>query len=160
MPEVLRERVLAYLRAHRVATVATNGSDGPWAAAVFYATDGFDLYFLSSPSSRHCRNLAGSARAAATVQEDYADWSEIRGVQLEGMVAELAGAEERSARATYSEKFRFVRGAVGAIAEALKKVRWYRLTPERLYFIDNSRGFGHRDEIALPHPPTRGRLNG
>ena len=150
MAEVLRESVLAYLRTHRVATVATNGSDGPWAAAVFYASDGFDLYFLSSPSSRHCRNLAGSARVAATVQEDYADWREIRGVQLEGTVAELSGADERAARAIYSKKFRFVRGAVGAIAEALKKVRWYRLTPEKLYFIDNSRGFGHRDEIALP----------
>jgi hypothetical protein len=28
-------------------------------------------------------------------------------------------------------------------------VRWYRLVPERLCFIDNSRGFGHRDEFAI-----------
>jgi uncharacterized protein YhbP (UPF0306 family) len=150
MPAALRERVLAYLRAHHVATLATHGPDGPWAAAVFYASDGFELCFLSSPSSRHCRNLASSARVAATVQEDYADWREIRGVQLEGTVTELAGADERSARALYGEKFRFVRGPVGVIAQALEKVRWYRLTPERLYFVDNSRGFGHRDEIALP----------
>jgi uncharacterized protein YhbP (UPF0306 family) len=149
MPAVLRERVLAYLRAHRVATLATHGTDGPWAAAVFYASDGFELCFLSSPSSRHCRNLANSPRAAAAIHEDYADWRDIRGVQLEGTVSELGGADERAARSLYAEKFRFVRNPAGVIAQALEKVRWYRLAPERLYFVDNSRGFGHRDAIAL-----------
>lgn len=149
MAAALRERVLAYLSTHWVATLATNGSDGPWAAAVFYASDGFELYFLSSPTSRHCRNIALSTRVAATIQEDYADWREIRGIQLEGTIAELAGADEHTARALYAEKFRFVRGPVGAIAEALKKVRWYRLSPERVYFVDNSQGFGHRDEISV-----------
>jgi hypothetical protein len=28
-------------------------------------------------------------------------------------------------------------------------VNWYRLRPERVYFIDNSKGFGQRDEIIL-----------
>jgi hypothetical protein len=28
-------------------------------------------------------------------------------------------------------------------------VRWFRLLPERVFFIDNSNGFGHRDEIDL-----------
>lgn len=152
MPAALRERVLAYLCAHHVATLATHGPEGPWAAAVFYASNGFDLYFLSSPSSRHCRNLAIGARAAAAVQEDYADWREIRGVQLEGTVTELDGANERSARSLYGEKFRFVVGAGGVIAQALEKVRWYRLTPERLYFVDNSKRFGHREEVALARP--------
>jgi len=105
--------------------------------------------FLSSPASRYCRNISPDARAAATIQEDYADWRDIKGVQLEGTVAELSGADERAARTLYAEKLRFIRGPVGAIPEALEKVRWYRLTPERLYFIDNSRGFGHRDEISL-----------
>jgi uncharacterized protein len=149
MPAALRERVLAYLRTHRVATLATHGPEGPWAAAVYYASDAFELYFLSSPASRHCRNISADARAAATIQEDYADWRDIKGVQLAGTVAELSGAEERAARTLYAEKFRFIRGPVGAIAEALEKVRWYRLTPQRLHFIDNTRGFGYRDEISL-----------
>jgi hypothetical protein len=32
---------------------------------------------------------------------------------------------------------------------ALAKVNWYVLRPEKLFFIDNSLGLGHRDEIAL-----------
>ena len=38
-----------YLAQHHVMTLATQGGDGPWAAAVFYVRDGDDLIFLSSP---------------------------------------------------------------------------------------------------------------
>lgn len=48
MPETQRERVLDYLREHHVMTVATHGSEGPWAAAVFYVNDGFTLFCLSA----------------------------------------------------------------------------------------------------------------
>jgi len=40
--------------------------------------------------------------------------------------------------------------APAAIVKALAKVRWYKIVPQRLYFIDNSRGLGNRDEIKLP----------
>jgi uncharacterized protein YhbP (UPF0306 family) len=145
-----RAGALAYLAAHRVMTLATHGAAGPWAAAVFYANHGFDLYFLSSPSSRHARDLAVQHAAAATVQEDYADWGGIKGIQLEGTAVQLAGAEEAQARELYGEKFPFaanVASAPAAIAAALAKVRWYRLAATRAYFIDNSAGFGHRDQV-------------
>jgi len=101
----LRARVLGYLQQHHVATLATSGSEGIWAAAVFYVSDGTTLYFLSSPTSRHCQNLAHSARVAVTIQQDYADWPDIRGVQIEGVAAEIAGAEEEQARKLYGQKF-------------------------------------------------------
>ncbi len=31
----------------------------------------------------------------------------------------------------------------------LAKVRWYRIVPQKMYFIDNSFGLGNRDEIEL-----------
>lgn len=148
----LRARVLEYLRAHHVMTLATHGADGPWAAAVFYASDGLTLYWLSAPSSRHSVNLARSSRAAATIQEDYADWPGIKGVQLEGIAGEISGAEEKRARTLYGEKFPVVgklSQAPASIIAAMAKVRWYRIVPARLYFIDNSVAFGHRDEIDL-----------
>jgi hypothetical protein len=37
--------------------------------------------------------------------------------------------------------------APSAIVEALARVRCYQLVPQRVYFIDNSAGFGHRDEL-------------
>jgi hypothetical protein len=156
MQRALRAKVLAYLRAHHVMTLATHDRAGPWAAAVFYASEGFTLYFLSSPASRHCRELEASPAAAATIQEDYADWPQIKGVQLEGAVRALRGSEADRARRLYGEKFPVIRrlaGAPAAIAAALNKVRWYELEPARLYFVDNSAGFGHRDEVALGQLP-------
>ncbi len=143
-------QALDYLAAHRVMTLATHGEEGPWAAAVFYANVGFDLYFISSPNSRHCRDIAAMPSAAATVQEDYADWRAIKGVQLEGSVEELAGESVMRAQVLYGEKFPIVRtteSTPAPIAAALEKVRWYRLAARRAYFIDNAAGFGHRDKV-------------
>ncbi len=147
----LGQRVHGYLRTCHVATLATMGADGPWAAAVFYVSDGYTLYFLSSPRSRHCRNLEQDSRVAVTVQADYSEWHEIKGVQLEGEATLLAGADEKRARQLFALKFPLIERAPAAIASALSRVRWYSIVPARLFFIDNSIGFGHRDEII----PTR-----
>ncbi len=152
MQDRLREQVQRYLREHHVMTLASHGDEGVWAAAVFYANDGFAIYFLSAPTSRHCRNLARNPRAAAAVHEDCADWRKIKGVQMEGVASVLAGEEEEKARRLYGAKFPVVgklEQAPASMVKALAKVRWYKLVPERLYFIDNSAGFGHRDEIDL-----------
>jgi uncharacterized protein len=155
MPDGLRERVQEYLRDHHVTTLASYGAEGVWAAAVFYANDGFAIYFLSSPTSRHGRNLAANPRVSAAIHEDYSDWREIKGVQMEGIASVLAGHEEETARRLYGAKYPVVgklEQAPAAIVKALAKVRWYKLVPERLYFIDNSAGFGHREEIDLGLP--------
>lgn len=148
----LIQKVEEYLRTQHIATLATAAADGPWAAAVFYVSDGRTLYFLSSPNSRHCRNLERDARAAATIQGDYWDWEQIKGVQLEGRVSLLTGQEEERSRLLYAKKFPFMQKfgqAPAAIAAALTRVRWYSLVPARLFFIDNSVSFGHRDEVML-----------
>lgn len=147
MAEAARAR--DYLRDHHVMTLATHGPEGLWAAAVFYANDGFQLYFLSAGHTRHARNIAAAPRVAATIQEDYADWSAIQGIQLEGTVRVLAGKERKAAVALYAVKFQFLRQPAAVIEAALARVNWYCLSPDRLYFVDNSRGFGHRDEIEL-----------
>ena len=72
--------------------------DAPWAATVFFASDGLSLYFFSSPESRHCQNLAANARVAVTVQEDYKDWRKIKGIQLEGRVKLVDGVVEKAKR--------------------------------------------------------------
>jgi len=143
-------RASRYLQQHHVVSLATSSSDGPWAAAVFYVSDGLTLYFLSSPTSRHCQNIAQDPHVAGTIQEDYADWAEIKGVQLEGMAINISGEDEARARRLYGEKYPLVgmiSQAPSAIVEALARVRWYQLVPQRVYFIDNSVGFGHRDEL-------------
>jgi len=135
---------LAYLRAHNVMTLATHST---WAAAVFYASDGFTLYFLSSPSSRHARDLAEDPRAAAAIHEDYRDWRAIQGIQLAGTVERLEGESREAALASYGEKFGFVR-TEPALAATLAKAGCYRLAPSEVHFIDNAAGFGTRTRIS------------
>ena len=151
MPDRAAE-ALDYLASHHVMTLATNGSGGPWAAAVFYINDGFTLNFLSSPHSRHGVDLAANPRCAAAIHEDYPDWPDIKGIQLEGAVRRLSGADRVAAIARYAKKFPVVRPdrAPELIRSALARIAWFELAPDRCFLIDNSEGFGHRDEIVLP----------
>lgn len=144
-----RQNALAYLAAHQVVTLATHGPEGLWAAAVFYASDGFDLCFLSAGHTRHARNIAASPAVAATIQEDYRDWPSIQGIQLSGAARQLTGDEREAAIALYRAKYPFIAQPIPALVTALTRVNWYRLTPDELYFVDNTKGFGHRDAIAL-----------
>lgn len=147
-----RSNAQAYLRAHNVMSIATHGPEGLWSAAVFYANEKFDLYFLSAPSTRHALNLAANPRVAVTIQEDYGDWRAIQGIQLEGSVSRLRGADQARAILLYGKKFSIVGNIARApaeIARAFSRVAWYRITPTRLFFVDNSQGFGHRDEIEI-----------
>jgi uncharacterized protein YhbP (UPF0306 family) len=145
-----RALALQYLANHQVMTLATRTAADLWAAAVFYASDRFHLYFLSAGHTRHARHIAANPRVAATIQEDYRDWPAIQGIQLEGEVARLEGDARRKALAIYRDRYPFIAGAGAELQQALARVNWYRLTPTRLYFIDNSQGLGHRDEVELP----------
>lgn len=146
---LLRATLLRYLEAHHVMTLATSQ---PWAAAVFYVNDDFTLYFLSSPRSRHAQHLASDSRVAATVHEDYGDWREVKGVQLEATVRPVVQSDIARVRGLYARKFPVIgeRGAVVApLVEALSRIQWYEVKPQGIYFIDNAAGFGHRDFIDL-----------
>jgi uncharacterized protein YhbP (UPF0306 family) len=147
-----RSKALSYLETHNVMTLATSGPDGAWAAAVFYANRDFTLYFISSPRSRHARDIAREPRVAAAIHEDYRDWPAIQGIQLSGSVERLEGAARDAALACYREKFRFLDGtdeALAPVLAALGEAGCYRLSPSELYFIDNSAGFGQRSPIAI-----------
>ena len=152
MPSALSPAVAAYLDDQHVMTLATSGADGPWAAAVFFVRIDQTLCFMSSPGSRHCSELAVDPRCAATVQANERDWAKIKGVQMQGKVSLIEGTGQVRALARYAAKFPFVASpatASAAIAAAMAKVRWYRLSIERLYFIDNSQGFGRRQQIDV-----------
>ena len=149
MMDEVRLAALAYLAEHQVMTLATVGKNGVWAAAVFYSNDGFDLFFLSAGHTRHAQNLITNPRTAVTIQEDYKDWPQIKGIQVEGVVTQVRGAAVVRVIALYQKKYPFLTQASAPIRSALAGVNWYQLRPNRFYFIDNSKGLGHRDEIKM-----------
>ncbi len=148
----LRQAVLAYLQQHNCLTLATNGPDGPWAAAVFYVNLEYNLYFLSEKKTRHAQDLAYQSRVAATINQDYNDWRQIRGIQLAGEAAIIVGVEEKArAMAAYTAKFPFVQSFFLSpkFYPLMLRTKLYRLRPEKIYLLDNSRGFSHREELHL-----------
>ena len=153
MPDPLKQQILNYLQSHNTMTLATCAADQPWAATVFYASDDLQLYFFSSPEARHSVNLSANPRVAVTVQEDYKDWRAIKGIQLEGRVLLVDGIIEKAkAMAVYARKYSdvirlFTDPGSGPFYKAFLKVKFYRVAPERVFFIDNSQGFGQRQEL-------------
>lgn len=148
----LRLRIEAFLEAHHVMSLATSGPEGPWSAAVFYASDGLMLYFISAPGSRHSRDIEASGCAAATIHGDVGNWREVRGIQLEGEAARVGGTERAAALARYARKFPLIADLSSApreIAAAMTRMEWYRLSPRRVRLVDNTLGFGHREELSL-----------
>ncbi len=154
MNESLEARVRVYLREHRTMTVATIGPDGPWSATVFYVNDGLAFWWLSKPGARHSVNLASDPRAAVTIQQDYRSPGVVQGIQMEGVVAgpTVPAAATRIMR-LYLEKFPPGGDDSLPLLSAIKAFaasRIYQFVPTRAYFIDNSLGMGHRDELSIP----------
>jgi uncharacterized protein YhbP (UPF0306 family) len=152
----LRDLASAFLAERYTLSLATNGPDGPWVAAVYFAGGLAELYFLSSPTSRHGRNLALDPRVAASINADEHDWRQIRGIQLEGECRPPATASAllRAWRA-YLAKYPLVRGMLrgqgvpAGAAARMAGTRIYCLQPRRLFYLDNRLGFGNRQEIQL-----------
>ena len=155
MSDELKRQILSYMQSHNTMTLATSAGDVPWAATVFYASDDLQLYFFSAPDSRHCQNLAANARVAVTIQEDYHDWRQIKGIQLEGGVTLVDGVLEKAkAMAVYARKYPgviklFTDPASGIFYKAFLKVKFYCVVPQKVFFIDNEQGFGNRQELAV-----------
>lgn len=151
----LKQQILDYIRSHNTMTLATCAGDIPWAATVFYASDDLHLYFFSSPEARHSLNLEVNSRVAVTIQEDYKDWRVIKGIQLEGKVMLVDGIIEKAkAMAVYARKYAdviklFTDPSSGIFHKAFLKVKFYRVVPEKVFFIDNEQGFGKRQELIL-----------
>ncbi|MFC1815803.1 pyridoxamine 5'-phosphate oxidase family protein [Thermodesulfobacteriota bacterium] len=153
----LKKTILAYMQSHHTVSLATERNGVPHAATVFYVNIGYQLYFLSSPTSRHAENLSHNPKVSATINEDYSKWQLIKGIQMEGRVESVGGILENGRIATaFLKKFPDVadflispRKLGQAIAQKVAKVKFYKLIPARIYFIDNAQGFGKRNELTL-----------
>lgn len=136
-----------------VMTLATCTDATPWATDVYFAPDGFDLVFLSSPRSRHSRNLAINPACAATIHPLVKSWREIRGLQIEGEVRPPAGTIAKArALAAYLSKFPFARDLIAHPAEtagAFANATLHVLRPSRLRYLDNTLGIGTRWSLRL-----------
>lgn len=146
------DRITAFLDAHHVMSLATCGADGPHAANVFFARDGFSLLWVSDPQTRHSTALETNPQVAATVAPDYRDFDEICGVQISGDAHRITDpAERHSARGLLEARYPFLQRLSDQprVKQAYEAADFYRLVPRKIVIIDNTRGFGHKDTLDL-----------
>jgi uncharacterized protein len=133
-------------------TLATSGPEGIWAADVFFAANNLSrLYFLSSPDSRHARNTLAAAPVAGTIHpEAGSDWRAIRGLQLEGDVLLVPESGRAAAERVYFAKFPFAARLLqpdSDVAVRTSSTKFFALQVRRMFLVDNSLGFGNRQEL-------------
>ncbi|MFF2922907.1 pyridoxamine 5'-phosphate oxidase family protein [Streptomyces celluloflavus] len=141
------------LARHTTLTLAYCDEEGPGACAVDYATrpgPAATLLFTSAAATRHGRRLhSRDPRCAFTVQQDGQDWSRLTGVQGTGSSHLLTGPDREQALAVYESAYPFV-AATPELRTALSAADLWELRPDWLRLVDNSRGFGHKQEWAAP----------
>ena len=162
MAEQVPQEVLDYLGERKTLTLATSGSDGPWAATYTYVNDGPDLYIWTRPNSNTYRHLEENPAAAFAIDEYTEDWKDTRGIQGRGSCSVVEGEGIAKAADLFGQKYPNLRQG------STSTVIFYRIQPDSLEFIDNSRGvseqgdFGaeYRRESVLDMPAIGGGESG
>jgi uncharacterized protein YhbP (UPF0306 family) len=135
---------------HHTMTLSTVGPEGPWASSVSYVHDGFTFYFLSDPASRHTRNLRADARVAGAINDDYAPWNEIRGIQLEGRGEIVTDFSTRAdVIAKLLSAFPFLHALKGNTRDIAAESSYVlvKIAPRRVWVVDHLSGAHARFEI-------------
>jgi hypothetical protein len=150
LPDDMRPVLREFLVTHSTLALATAGEqDGrPQVAPLFFASDDdFNIYWISSPDSRHSLNIADWDDVGAAVYEQTWEWNGIKGVQIEGSARAVIGDEEHNrALAVYKAKFPFVNERFEALIE---QSIFYVLRPRWIRWLDNARRFGYKQEFSL-----------
>jgi len=133
-----------YLESHGLMTLATVTPEGnPLAHSVEYVSIGNTVYFSSHPQMRKMHNIEHNSHVAYTVDEDYQDWTKIRGVQMIGKASFVEDKDElNNVMAKYIEKFPQVKTFPPEFAKALKFVK---VEPVEAIWMDNTVEVGYRE---------------
>lgn len=148
----LKLSICRFLMRHSTLSLATCNGSQPWSTDLFYASDdSCQLYFVSGASTRHSQNIEGNPHVSVTISEQCTDWREITGLQLEGEASVVSKADRDGVIAMYLMKFPSLKTLHQAseIFALLWKSDFYRISPRWIRLIDNSKGFGHKDEVVF-----------
>jgi len=139
------KNTFADLLALSTMTLATCGVKGePHAVDVYFVCgEPLILYFFSEPSSQHGMDIQQNQSAAITIHAASAGWEQIQGLQMRGR-ARLFSSQQKwqAVWDIYQRKFPFVTDFTSAVDVN----QLYGFTPTWVRLVDNSRGFGFKQE--------------
>jgi len=100
-------RIIRFIRRHHVLTLATSAGNRPWCAHCFYAymEDLQTLVFTSEEATRHIREGEEQPMISGGIVLETNIIGRIRGIQLEGELAEPQDLLFQKARKAYLVRF-------------------------------------------------------
>jgi uncharacterized protein len=137
-----------FIESQNTLALSSAAEDGvPRVAPLFYLPgENLRLYWFSSPSSEHARNVARQPGAAVSIFRPTDQWKQIRGAQLRGVVRQVTNEAELSAISkAYAKRFhlgKLLQTAMAGSALYVFEPRWAR-------YVDNSKRFGYRFELTF-----------
>ena len=139
------------LKSQSTLALATSAEDGtPLVAPLFYIVeDDLRMYWFSSASSEHSKNVERTGSGAVTVYRPTERWNEICGVQMTGKVSVVEDRElRRAVEREYTERFQ-----LGVLFEAMiSRTKLYEFRPGWVRYLDNSKHVGYKVEKRLERP--------
>ena len=128
------QQALDYLGSQKTLTLATCGADGPWAATLTYVNDEAELFVWTRPNSNTSKHIDENSTVAYAIDEYKEDWRDTRGIQGRGQCSVVEGEGIAKVADLFGQKFPDLRpGSTSAVV-------FYRIQPDALEYIDNSRG--------------------
>lgn len=126
-----------------MATVSPAGH--PRAATVSYASKDAVVYFSTGKTTEKYKDILANPNVAYTVDEAYEDWNSIKGLQVIGNAHCLKEVNERDeAKKILGCKF----PQMAHMPENINR-SFFKIDPTIIYFLDNEKGFGHRDKVTF-----------
>jgi uncharacterized protein YhbP (UPF0306 family) len=136
------QEVVDYMASQKTLTLATTGLDGPWAATLTYVNDGPEIYIWTKPHTNTARHIDQNPAAAFAIDAYSEDWRQTKGIQGRGKCSPVTGEGMARAADLFGQKYPQLRpGSTSAVV-------FFRIEPEVLEFIDNSRGVEEADEFG------------
>ena len=134
---MIDKRIIDFINAHHLLTLATVKEDKPYCAHCFYVYDKTKNYliFSSEKRTKHVQDFIVNSNVAASIALETKDVSKIQGVQCLGEILELKGEELKMLKKQYLKTFPYAR--------LMKPKLWVM----RLTFIKmthNKLGFGKK----------------
>jgi uncharacterized protein YhbP (UPF0306 family) len=139
--EQTRRSLFGILKTNVLCSMATVTAEGRAHinTAYFSFTRDLVLYFLSHPSSTHCRNLATNPSMAIAVFSSRQIWSgPDRGIQLFGVGHQADGTHAKRAAESYGERFRQFPKWKSKLTpdDPAREYQWYEFAPNYIKIFD------------------------
>ena len=143
--ENLIEAVREYMKDHNICTIAMADQGTPIAVTMYYVSHDLHLFVSTTPDSHKVSILKANPKISVTIDEDYDDWSEIKGIQLFGRASIASENIHSKLNDSFSKKFPIL-AEYGGIP---RKHIYIEIIPEKISYLDFTKEFGNKQILYV-----------